>query len=174
VFGAPSWLMPASITSRIGPSNVVATRSAGVITSLLSPARLGRLAESELYDASNAYPLNEYLTDMRRALFNGAAPDAHRRALQRVYLQRLEALVSPPAPAAGAPGGGFGGQPQRFTPFVSAPVVPQSDLPALARAQLRAVQSDARNYGAAAASAVQKAHWADVAERVRGILEPSK
>ncbi|WP_461413074.1 zinc-dependent metalloprotease [Gemmatimonas sp.] len=176
VFGAPSWLMPASITSRIGPSNVVATRSAGVITSLLSPARLGRLAESELYDASNAYPLNEYLTDVRRALFNGAAPDAHRRALQRVYLQRLEALVSPPAPAAGggAPGGGFGGQPQRFTPFVSAPVVPQSDLPALARAQLRAVQSDARSYGALPASAVQKAHWADVAERVRGILEPSK
>lgn len=175
VFGAPTWLMPASITSRIGPSNVVATRSAGVISSLLSPARLGRLAESELYDANNAYPLAEYLTDMRRALFNGATPDAHRRALQRVYIQRLEALVAPPAAPAGGPGaGGFGGQPQRFTPFVSAPVVLQSDLPALARAQLRAVQSDARNYGVASASAVQKAHWADVAERVRGILEPGK
>lgn len=174
VFSSPDWLMPTSIVTRIGPNSVVGTRSAGVVTSLLSPARLGRMAESERYDASSAYPVVEYMTDLKRALFNGAAPDAHRRALQRVYLQRLEALIAPPAAPAGAPGaGGFGGgQAARFTPFVTAPNVPQSDLPALARAQVRSLQSEARSLAAASVSAAQKAHWADIAERAAAILDP--
>ncbi len=177
VFDAPEWLAPASIITRIGPSNVAGTRAAGIVTSLLSPARLGRLAEAERYDAGNAYPLAEYMTDLRRALFPGARADAHRRALQRVYLQRLEALIAPPAaaPASGPGGGGFGGgQAARYTPFVSAPSVPQSDLPALARAQLRSVQREARRYAGAATSPSLQAHWADVAARVAAILDSTK
>lgn len=174
VFGSPDWLTPASIVTRIGPNNVVGTRSAAVLTSLLSPARLGRLSESERYDAPQAYPVAEYLTDVTRALFDGPSPDAHRRMLQRVYLQRLEALIAPPAaPAAGPGAGGFGGgQSARYTPFVTAPNVPQSDLPALARAQLRAVRGEARARAAGTVNAAQKAHWADLAERAAAILDP--
>lgn len=174
VFSAPTWLMPTNITTRIGPSNVVATRSAGIVTSLLSPARLGRLAEAELYDAANAYPLAEYMADVKRAMFNGGAPDAHRRTLQRVYVQRLEAVLSPPPTPVSVAGPGGGGQAQRFTPFVSAPNVPQSDLPALARAQLRELQREARTLSATSVGAVQKAHWADIAERAAAILDPAK
>jgi hypothetical protein len=173
VFGSPDWLMPASIVTRIGPNAVVGTRSAGVVTSLLSPARLGRMSESERYDAANAYPVAEYMTDLKRALFNGAAPDAHRRTLQRVYLQRLEALITPPTAPAGGPGAGFGGgQAARFTPFVTAPNVLQSDLPALARAQVRALQGEARSLAAGSPNAAQKAHWADIAERAAAMLDP--
>jgi hypothetical protein len=174
LFSSPDWLMPASIVTRIGPNTVVGARSAGVVTSLLSPARLGRMSESERYDAANAYPVAEYMGDVTRALFNGAAPDAHRRALQRVYLQRLEALITPPTAPAGGPGaGGFGGgQNARFTPFVTAPNVLQSDLPALARAQVRTVQRQARAHAAGSAIAAQHAHWADLAERAAAILDP--
>jgi hypothetical protein len=174
LFSSPDWLMPASVVTRIGPNTVVGARSAGVITSLLSPARLGRMSESERYDAANAYPLAAYMSDLRRALFNGSAPDAHRRTLQRVYLQRLEALITPPtAPAGGAGAGGFGGgQNARFTPFVTAPNVLQSDLPALARAQVRAVQREARAHATSSSDAAQQAHWADLAERATAILDP--
>jgi hypothetical protein len=175
VFVTPSWLTPKEITSRIGPSNVVSTRQVGVLTSLLTPARLGRLAESERYDAAAAYPLAEYMADLKRAVFNGAAPDPSRRQLQRVYLQRLEALIAPPAaPAAGAGfgGGGGGGQAQRFTPFVTAPVLQQSDLPAMARMQLRDLQREAGAMGAAATNSPLKAHWMDIAERAKAILDP--
>jgi hypothetical protein len=114
------------------------------------------------------------MNDLRRALFNGSAPDAHRRTLQRVYLQRLEALITPPtAPAGGAGAGGFGGgQNARFTPFVTAPNVLQSDLPALARAQVRAVQREARAHATSSSDAAQQAHWADLAERATAILDP--
>jgi hypothetical protein len=170
VITTPEWLQPAAIAQRIGPSNVVATRQAGMVTSLLSPARLGRLAESEKYDVRTAYPLVEYLTDLKRHVFAGAVPDANRRQLQRVYLQRLEALVSPPAVVAAGPGGG-GGAAARFTPFVTAPNVSQSDLPAMARMQLREIQREARAL-AATGGAAARAHWLDIADRAAVVLDP--
>lgn len=172
VFTTPAWLTPREITTRLGPTNIVAQRQAGVLSALLTPARLGRFAESEAYDASAAYPLAEYMSDVRRALFTAGAPDAGRRQLQRVYVQRLEALIKPPAAAPAAPGaGGGGGAPPRYTPFVTAPTVPLSDLPALAREQLRAVQRDATASAATSTGTVQ-AHWRDLAERVRAVLDP--
>ena len=165
-------------TQRIGPSNVVSTRQAGVVASLLSPARLGRLAESEKYDVVNAYPLADYMTDLKRAVFHGNTPDAGRRGLQRVYVQRLEALIAPPiAPAAGPlaagpPSGGGGVAATRFIPFVSAPVIALSDLPALARLQLREIEREARTAGLASAATTTRAHWRDIADRVTAILDP--
>jgi hypothetical protein len=55
---------------------------------------------------------------------------------------------------------------------VTAPNVPLSDLPALARAQLREIQRDARALATSAKSAVERAHWNDIADRVTDILEP--
>lgn len=173
VFTTPAWLQPTAITSRIGPSQVVATRQAGMIASLLSPARLGRMAEAEKFDATAAYAPAEYLAEFTRALFSGVAPDANRRQLQRVAVQRLEALIEPPAATAGGQGGG--GQGARYTPFVTAPNVPLSDLPALARQQLRSVQRTARE-GAArpTESATVRAHWQDLADRITAILDAAK
>ncbi len=168
ILATPTWLMPQEIISRIGPNATLANRQAGLVSSLLSAARLGRLAEAERYDAANAYPLAEYMSDLKRAVFAGALPDGNRRQLQRVYLTRLDALVNPPAAAAGAPGGGGGGggQPPRNFPFVTAPNVPLSDLPAMARSQLREIQREARASALSATSATAKAHWADIADRV--------
>jgi len=170
------WLAPKDIITRIGPNNTLATRQAAFITSLLSAQRLGRLAEAERYDPAAAYPLAEYMSDLKRAVWGGAPPDASRRQLQRVYLTRLAALVNPPAPPTPAPGAGGPppGPPPRVLPFVTAPNVPMSDLPALARAQLREIQRDARGSASAAKSAVERAHWNDVVDRVTEILEPRK
>ena len=170
VITTPTWLRPQDIISRIGPSTVLAARQAGTVTSLLSSARLGRLAEAERYDAVNAYPLVEYLGDLKRAVWNGTTPDASRRQLQRVYLQRLDALINPPAAAAPA-AGAAPTPPAQPIPFVTAPNVAQSDLPALARAQLRDIQREARAAAASSPEAVERAHWNDVVDRVAQILE---
>ena len=175
VFTTPAWLSPADVLSKLGaPTQSVAARAGGVLTNLLSNARRGRLAESESFDLANAYPLAEYMGDVRAVVFAGAL-DAHRRQLQRAYLERLGQIVNPPAPAGAVAGaGGRGGAPQTPAPFTAAPNVPRSDLPALARAQLRAVQALARTSGAAATNAVAKAHWADVVDRVTATLEPPR
>jgi hypothetical protein len=168
-------LQPPSIVQRIGPNPVLGARQAGVVSSLLSATRLGRMVDADRYDAANAYPITEYLADLKRGVWSGAEPDLPRRQLQRVYLQRLEALLPAP-PAAAAPGGagpgGGGGGGGRPAPFVTAPSLPQSDLPALARMQLREIQRDARAASTSARSATARAHWSDIVERVTAILEP--
>jgi hypothetical protein len=163
------WLAPKDITSRIGPTTVLATRQAGFVNSLLSNTRLWRLSEAERFDPVNAYPLTEYMADVKRVVFNGASPDANRRQLQRVYVARLGSIVNPPAAPAGAPRPGGAGRP---TPFATVPNVQLTDLPALARSQLRDIQREARAAATSATSAVNRAHWTDVADRVTEILEP--
>jgi hypothetical protein len=92
-----------------------------------------------------------------------------------VYLERLEALISPPAaPPAGAAaqGPGGGGPPQAPPPLLGAPNVPRTDLPALARSQVRAIREDAHRAAGAAQAGLVKAHWQDIADRADEILDP--
>ena len=148
-----------------------------MLNSLLSNARLGRLAEIEKFDAANAYPLAEYLGDVRRDIWNSLpalTPDANRRALQRAYVARLGAIVNPPPAPAPAAGAAAAAAPQPPRPFLTPVNLAQSDLPALARAQLRGIQSQARVAAAAATTAVLRAHWSDIADRVAEILAPKK
>jgi len=167
----PTWLEPREITSRIGPSNLD-TRQANMITSLLSTARLGRMAQLEAVDAANAYPVAEFMADLKADVFTGASPDASRRALQRVYVERLAAIINPPAATNGP---GMGGQQQANPlPFTVAPSVPRSDLPALARLQLKQIRDEARRNTTAAGSAAARAHWDDLAARVDDVLEAKR
>jgi hypothetical protein len=164
-----AWLAPRDIISRIGPSATLAARQAGFINSLLSNGRLWRLSEAERYDPAAAYPVTEYLSDLKRVVFNGASPDANRRQLQRVYVARLGAIVNPPTPAAGAPAPQAA--PGRPTPFVTVPAIQNTDLPALARAELRTIQREARASATAATSPIDRAHWQDIIDRITELLD---
>ncbi len=165
----PEWLAPASITSRTGPSSLT-NAQANVVVQLLEARRLYRLSQSEAMDRASAYPLAEYLGDLRRVVWSGANPDANRRALHRVYLDRLDALVTPPAPQSGQGGGPGGGAAP--TPLLAPLNVQRTDLPALARSELRTIRAEAARAAASASTSVQRAHWADVVARVDAILEP--
>ena len=177
VFTTPDWLQPPAIAALIGPSALPA-RQAAVLNNLLSNARLGRLGEIEKFDPKNAWPLADYMAEVKRLIWNTPAattPDANRRALQRAYVARLGAIVNPPAPpppAAGAPAAPA--LPAPPAPFVAPPNLGQSDVPALARAQLRAIQSQVRASATAATNPVIKAHWSDIVDRVAEILEPRR
>lgn len=176
----PAWLAPQDILSRIGPQaggGSVAARQANVVAALLDARRLDRIALGEqMLPAASAYPLAEYLGDVRRALLAtpGVPLDANRRQLHRVYLERLEALLSPPpAPAAGGPFGGGGGGGQQIPGILAPPNVRRADHAALARAELRAVRQ-AATASAVTATGVARAHWQDLADRVEEILEKQK
>ncbi|HEU4884329.1 MAG TPA: zinc-dependent metalloprotease, partial [Longimicrobium sp.] len=163
----PSWLAPAAITRRVGASPLGAAQ-ASVLTALLDARRLDRMAMAQEMDPSAAWPQAEYLAELRRVVWSGSAPDANLRALHRVYLDRLAALLAPTRPAA-AGGEGEEGPP---SPLLAPLNVPRSDLPALARSELTAIRAQARR-NADASAGVQRAHWADVAARVDEILDTS-
>jgi hypothetical protein len=50
--------------------------------------------------------------------------------------------------------------------------VQRSDLPALARSELRAIRAEAQRAAGGSSTAVQRAHWADVVARADAILDP--
>ncbi len=170
-FSTPEWLVPSAITSRIGPESI-ANAQAGVVSQLLDPRRLDRVALSARMDPATGYELSEFLSDLRRAVWTGVSPDENRRLLQRVYLDRLEAIVTPPPPTSA----GAGGAPARTPPSpLVAPInVQRSDLPALARSELRAIRAQAQTSVTSAPAGVQRAHWQDIVARVDRILEPRK
>ena len=182
VFRTPAWLAPDAILSRLGPpagQTSLIDRQAAIIAQLLDARRLARLGQSEAMNGDDAYSAAAYLADLRRAMWGGpgslSTPDANRRTLQRVYLERLAALVQPrdSGQAGAGAGGGGGGPPQEPpSPLLVAPNVPRSDLPALARSQLRAIQVDARGAAAAAPAGVVRAHWQDVVDRIERVLNP--
>jgi hypothetical protein len=171
VFTAPTWLLRPEILDRIAVSGpqTVQQRQAAVLNSLLSTARLGRMAETQLESPAAAYPVSEFLADVRAAIWQDpltTARDPYRRALQRAHVARLAALlVDPPAPTQqqGGQGGGppGGGQPQ-FN-------VGASDVRALARAELVEIR---RMAASATTDPVGRAHLLDIVERIRQALEP--
>jgi hypothetical protein len=168
VFDTPNWLLPPAILSRIGPTGPtagLAARQATVVAALTDPRRLDRMALSARLQPGVGYDAGAYLSELTGAVVGGATPDANRRTLHRVYLERLDALLEPPA-ATGGPGGGGGGQPQVN--------VRRADFAALARAELRAVRAAANTHAAASTNATVRAHWADLAARVDAILDPSR
>jgi hypothetical protein len=160
LFDAPSWLAPDDVIARIGvaPSSSLEGRQLSVLASMVDVRRLARM--SELAARGEGWAPADYLALLRRRVWSGAAPDATRRAMQRAHLDRLASLVRPPEGGAGG-GRGFGGS----APWLAAPNVPATDLPALARAELvtlRALAAGRTGSG----DAVQRAHWADVVARV--------
>jgi hypothetical protein len=180
VFRTPAWLAPDAILAKLGPpsgATSLVTRQTGVMTQLLDARRLLRLAE-----AGSPYGAEEYLRDLRAAVWGAGAADtlvrldANRRALHRVHLERLDALITPPQPAAAAPGAGGGQGPAGPPPSpLLGPInVQRSDLPALARRELRAIQTQARAATTAAPAGVLRSHWQDVVDRVDAILERSR
>jgi hypothetical protein len=182
VLKSPDWLAPADVMSRLGPpmgATSLVTRQANVVTALLNAGRLGRLADSEVLEGAKAYPVTEYVADVKRAVWGAPGAsielDAGRRTMHRVYLERLEALISPPPPPATPPGAAPAGPPTPPRPFLAAPNVPRSDFPALARSQVRAIRDQARAAAtAAAAGSIARAHWQDVVDRADRILDPGR
>ena len=131
----------------------------------------------EKFDAAKAWPVAEYLNEVKRLIWQtpqGTAPDANRRALQRAYVGRVTAIVNPPAPPPAAAAAAAPGPAAPPGPFLAPVNLAQSDLPALARAQLRAIQAAAKAAASTATTAVLKAHWSDIADRVGEALEPRR
>ena len=164
VFREPTWLNRPDILERIGPNHGgferLSARQAAMLNRLLTPRRLGMLAELEVAE-DDAYPLADFLSDVEQAVWGDlsevAAMSAYRRALQRAFLSRMATLMSE--------------QPSS-NPFQGpAPNMDRSDIRPLIRAQLTSLRRDAERAERRVRHRETKAHLADVVERIRVLLE---
>lgn len=165
VFEAPTWLNEPEILRLIGPRagglESLTSRQAGVLTRLLDPRRMAILAEMEALRSPDAYPLAEFLDDVRDAVWQNlgevSAIDGYRRALQRAHLESLEYLMTE--------------QPEGSAFRGPAPDLSRSDVRPLVRAQLESLRDEAERAARRIRHRLTRAHLQDVVERIDAILE---
>ena len=168
VFEAPVWLNDPQILERIGPASgglrTLQARQAGILNRLLDARRMDILSEMEASQPTNAYPLIEFLDDVRAAVWgeldSASAINGYRRALHRAYLERMATLMTE-QPS----GNAFQG---------AAPDLSRSDTRPFIREQLGELRREVEAGQRRIRHRVTLAHLNDVLARIDAILEPQE
>ena len=173
VFTTPRWLLQKDILDKInnpsGGDPVIALQESA-LSSLLNADRLTRMqACVERFGADKAYNAIELLTDVQGGLFTELLThkpvDIYRRMLQKSYVDKLAAIINPPAPA--IPTINFGDPLFSFGSNTS-----RSDLPAIARGQLVQLRSQLIAAIPLTTDKLSKLHLQDLQEKIKRTLDP--
>ncbi len=168
-FATPTWLVDTAITRRfeaVGSIDRVANAQAAILASLVANDRMLRMIELDAMPAAgDRYTVPQMLADLRAGLWSeaasGAATDAWRRRLQRVYLEAMAAKVNYVAPQVPA---GFG-----FTPLSTRQV---ADLRGIVRAELRDLDRQLAAAIPRTSDRMTRAHFEDARIEIKKLLDP--
>ena len=167
LFETPSWLLDKSILDKVvaPTSDRISTLQDQVLGALLNTSRMQRLVSAANRE-SGTYRLDEYMDELKKGIWSELptrkAIDAYRRNLQKAYVERLGAIVTP-APAA-MPGGFSFGPP---------PADPKkSDILSVAKGTLRALKQEIVAAIPAYTDKMSRYHLQDLNDRIERILNP--
>lgn len=156
-FHVPAYLINPDVLRRIqatGALTRIRTAQVRVLSSLLSAARVARLAEQEAIDGGAAYRPTDFLRDVRTGIWSEVyrqAPvriDAYRRNLQRAYIDTLAERVNGRQAAS-------------------------DDARAFFRGELRTLDTDLRQSRVRAADSATRMHIDDVRTQIARALDPT-
>lgn len=164
LFSTPMWMLDNEILGRLQDYGAVeAMRSLQVSTlnDLLGWGKLGRVIENSALNGNNAYSIIDLTADIRNGIWSelrtGKAIDTYRRNLQRAHIERLGELLTEDEPNT------------RFGDSVDAS---QSDIRAIARAELKRLQASIKAAIPRTSDSMSKIHLEDALERVNNTLDP--
>jgi hypothetical protein len=176
-FATPTWLTPEDVLRRIeveGAIRRIVSAQTGVLNGLMSDRRLERLIEHEALakNRSDAYSLSEMVADVRRGIWSELGSgtvqvNAYRRELQRAFLNTFDGKLNP------APTQLPAGLPASFAAQFG-PARATSDIKAVLRAELKALDGALAAAAGRAGDAVTRAHIADARVQIDRILDPRK
>ena len=170
VFATPAWLIDEEILGRIeaiGTVERIRRRQVSAMQQVLDFQRLARMLEAEARMGNATYTASELFTDLRSGIWtelpSGKAIDTYRRNLQRAHIERLEYLMTEEAPEF----------PEAWASFMNAfPMnASQSDIPALARAELKRLRRDAQAAAGRTRDNMTRIHLEDIVARIDQILD---
>lgn len=168
VFTTPKWLLDQNILDNIGenPLTVVSKLQNIALNRLVSTRVLGNLITAEAKDGANAYKISDLFSDLNGAIFTelkgGATIDAYRRNLQKSYVDKLIAVIAPPAPASSAL--------QQFVRSQGSGLdVNQTDISSVVKGQLRDLDTAIKS--ASSSDTLTKYHLQDLSDRISKALD---
>lgn len=172
LFTTPVWLINNAQLSKFDNGtmlNRIKNVQTNTLGNILNPSRLARLLDNEAKNGTaTAYTIPELFKDLDAGILSAGRPDAFKRNLQRSYVDRLGGLMTkdlelPPMV-----------NPEMLANFGMTPVnVSLSDIRPLVRAELKSLLVLAKGR-AVAGDALTKAHYEDLAIRIKDILDPKK
>jgi hypothetical protein len=172
LFKTPKWIIDNNITDLTAdnPLTVIGNVQDNILGRLISTATLGKLLRFEA-EESSPYTATEMLSDLRRGIWSELAArqpiDIYRRNAQKAFAERLIRIVSPDPASSMITVVQFG----QAAPSIN---TRNSDVISVAKAQLRALQSEIRAALPSYTDAASRAHLMDVSDRITGALDPTK
>ena len=167
LFETPTWLLDKKILNKITDpvgNESVGNIQVGILNSLLSAARLNRLAACTNRFGKHTYQMDDMLNDVKKGVWSELktkkAIDGYRRNLQKAYVEALINLINPAAPLTPGPGG---------TQPVNARA---TDVGSVARAQLETLKKEIAAAIPATSDKMSKYHLKDMEERIKRALDP--
>ncbi len=170
-FQVPEMFLDPEILWRVEAEGAVARirqQQAGILNTLLSPRKLNTLVEYEALTGGETYTLAEFISDVRDGVWGELSGsgvlrlDIHRRNLQRAWLDAVDRELNPTEAT--------------LEREASAPASQQrpprwgSDVRALLRAELRALESLADRAEGRAGDDMTRVHLQDVQIEIERIL----
>jgi hypothetical protein len=154
VFETPTWLLETKITNQIRPDQSlesIGKLQESALISVLSPERLQRMLEMSVTNA-NAYGVDELESDLRSGIFSELktkkAPDAYRRNLQKVLVDRYTSMLSPLSDSK------------------------RTDIYSITRGQLVSLRDDLKLGLPLVTDKITKYHYQDLVNRITLTLDP--
>ncbi len=170
VFQTPKWMINTDILNRIEAAGIlqrIRSYQVNTLNSVLDFSRLARMLENEVLNGKEAFTVLEMIDELRKTIWNlpASAPDAYQRNLQRAYVEQMEKLFKDEQ----AP------MPSQATEYLGYTRidVSQSDIRPIARTELKKLLELCNRYGLAS-TGLAKAHFDELAARIKDILESPK
>ncbi|MFL0163363.1 zinc-dependent metalloprotease [Aquirufa salirivi] len=175
LFATPTWLLDQNILAKINPENgveVIKSMQDATLSNLLLGDRMVRLMEGSSINKNN-YSVDELMTDLRLGIFSElksqTSVDIFRRNLQKLYIDKVAALLNPgTTQVRSIPVGVTFGFRTRMVNLN------QTDLPSIARGQLLNLKDSLKAASAGSADRLSKFHLLDLIARIDKALDPKK
>ena len=170
LFETPQWLLNRNVLEKISAptSDRISTIQDNFLGTLLSSGRLQRLISSYNRD-ENSYRIDEYMEDLKRGIWielaNHKPIDNYRRNLQKSFVERLGAMVSPPS----TPSATGGGIVIIFGPTIDPK---KSDIVSVSKGVLRTLKLEINAALPGYSDKMTRYHLQDLSERLDKILNP--
>jgi len=172
LFETPTWLVDPTLLQLIEPAGVVdriRNTQVRTLNALFDYSRLARLIEAETLLGAEAYAAWDLFSDTRIGIWseldNGDEIDTYRRNLQRAYIELMEKLMKEEQDDVSESA-------QQYRQYTSIDVS-QSDIRALARANLKQLQADIEQaLPRFASNSMSRYHLEDANMCIQMILDP--
>ncbi len=173
LFTTPTWLMDKKLYSFIGTGDMktIASLQNAQLSRLISTSTISKLLDFEAYSPAQAYTATELFNDLKSGIFSelktGKSIDIYRRNLQKMYAEKMIAILKPSNQgAAGAMAAAFGGS--------AGPNINAMDHLSIVKGHVRGLLADIRTALPKTTDPASKLHLQDVSDRLKEALEPSK